>query len=338
MIGWYVHHHGGGHLRRFANVARELRTPVTVLSSLAPPEGSAVDWVQLAEDAHGADLTDVDAGGTLHWVPRHHPGLARRAAQLTAWLDEARPSLIVVDVSVEVSLLARLAGVPVVVVAMPGERTDRAHATAYDLADALIAPWPAHVPTSWPARWSEKTHHVGTISRFDGRPRVVGRRDRRTRRALLLWGAGGEDRTADFAALRESTPDWEWTWAHPGRRLDDEQLWAALCDADVVVTHAGQGAVGDVLAARAPAVVVADSRPFDEQLHTARALAADGVALGLEAWPSPARWPLLLQQARDLEGLRAGTWSNGTGAALAARVVDGLADRHALGAARAGVA
>ena len=111
-------------------------------------------------------VADVTARGTLHWAPLHHPGLLRRHQQVLTWLDEARPRLLVVDVSVEVALLARLCGAPVVVGAMPGERTDRPHTLAYDLAEAILAPWPedAHPDAGWPQRWLDKTWHVGGIS------------------------------------------------------------------------------------------------------------------------------------------------------------------------------
>jgi hypothetical protein len=87
--------------------------------------------------------------------------------------------------------------------------------------------------------------------------------------------------------------------------------------------------VGDVVASGAPAVVVADPRPFDEQLHTVRALAADGVALGLEEWPDPDRWPFLLQQARKLRERNWGGWRTGVGAVGAARAIEALAKREA---------
>jgi hypothetical protein len=323
MIGWYVHHHGRGHLRRFQTVSAELRVPVTVLSSLVPPEGNDRDWLELADDAGpGVDRDDVGAGGTLHWAPRHHCGLAKRTAQLTTWLHDVKPSLVLVDVSVEVSLLTRLAGIPVVLVAMPGDRSDRPHATAYDLADALIAAWPEHVLTTWPRRWVDKTHFVGVMSRFDrvARPHTVP--ERGGNRALLLWGEGGRDRMADFVAMQRATPGWDWRLAQPSLHLGDDALWEALCTADVVVTHAGQGALGDVAAAGTPAVVVADERPFDEQLHTVRALNADRVAVGLEDWPDPERWPALLDQARGLTGEGWRTWSSGWAAVRVARAVE----------------
>lgn len=328
MIGYYVHHQGSGHLHRMQALSAHLEHPVTVLSSLAPPGGFTGDWLQLAGDDDQPGPRDVTAGGTLHWVPRHDPDLARRTAQIVDWLELARPSLVVVDVSVEVALLVRLAGVPVVVAAMPGDRSDRPHRTAYDLADALLASWPADTPTCWPQRWLDKTWHVGAFSRFDARSRPSAR-GAGGRTALLLWGEGGRTRDrARIDRLPASTPGWTWRMAHPGRRLESDELWRALCAADVVVTHAGQNAVAEVAAARAPAVVIADPRPFDEQHQTADALRHAGIAVGLESWPTDDRWPGLLEDALALGGSGWRRWSYGDGARRGALAVDELAARR----------
>lgn len=329
MIGYYVHHHGAGHLRRMQTLAARLEQPVTVLSSLARPPSFPGPWVRLAADDDDSRPRDVTAGGTLHWVPRHDHGLARRSAQVVGWLARARPSLVVVDVSVEVALLVRLAGVPVIVAAMQGDRTDRPHTTAYDLADALLAPWPEHVPSSWPQRWLDKTWHVGAFSRFDELARPAARAAGGRPTALLLWGEGGSGRDeAELRRMRGATPGWHWQLAHPGRRLGQEQVWRALCSADVVVTHGGQNSIAEVAAARAPAVVVADPRPFDEQHHTVRGIRDANIAVGLDAWPSPERWPGLLQDALALGGQGWRRWSYGDGADRAAHAIDRLAAHY----------
>ena len=101
MIGWYVHGHGSGHAQRLASIAPHLRAPVTVLSSLPRPADAPGDWLELADDLPTGADGDVTAGGTLHWAPRHHPGLRERSAAVAAWVEQARPALVVVDVSVE---------------------------------------------------------------------------------------------------------------------------------------------------------------------------------------------------------------------------------------------
>ena len=326
MIGYYAHHQGVGHLTRLQCVATALDEPVWGLSSAPAPEGWSSGWTQLArDDDQDPDVVarhgDPTAHGALHWVPRGAAGLARRSAQITAWVVEHQPRAVVVDVSVEVALLVRLCGVPTVVVAMPGERRDRAHRLAYDTADALLAPWPKGThDTSWPSEWAMKAWFVGGISRFDhlrpSPPPPLAPVDGGT--VLVLWGAGGRTTTAaDLEAARAATPSWTWVERSPGVP-SDTPLWEQLQQADVVVTHAGQNAVAEVAAARRPAVVVAQPRPFDEQGATARQVEAHGIAVGRDAWPPADSWPGLLRLALSRGGAGWARWSTGHGAADAA--------------------
>jgi hypothetical protein len=325
VIGYYAHHQGAGHLTRLRSIARAMDEPVWGLSSAPAPPGWDSGWTQLArdDDPDPAELArdgDPTAHGVLHWVPRGHTGLARRSAQLTAWVVEQRPRALVVDVSVEIALLARLCGVPTVVVALPGHRHDRAHRIAYDSADALLAPWPEGThDLGWPREWTDKAWFVGGISRFDHRtPRPAAPPPLTGGTVLVLWGAGGRTTTAaELAAARAATPSWTWVERAPGSP-SDVPLWEQLEQADVVVTHAGQNAVAEVAAARRPAVVVAQPRPFDEQVATALQVEAREVAVGRTSWPRADTWPGLLQLALSRGGAGWARWSSGHGAADAA--------------------
>ncbi|MCQ0025592.1 glycosyl transferase [Streptomyces somaliensis DSM 40738] len=340
MIGYYVHHQGMGHLHRARCVARRARTRLTGLSSLPRPADWDGEWIRLPSDTSaagaGTDIAAADptAHGRLHWVPRHHAGLRSRMAAVADWIERTAPALLVSDVSVEVAVLARLMGVPVVVCAMRGDRSDAAHGLAYDLADALLAPWPAALPEpDWPQEWRAKTEHTGAFSRHDGRPRPdAGSRPGGSaagRDVLLMLGAGGSEVTAtDLRTSTEATPGWNWTvLGGPGGWTDDP--WPLLCRADVVVTHAGQNAVAECAAARVPTVVVPQSRPHGEQHATARALAAGGLAAVRDRWPEPGDWPGLLDEAVRTGGQRWGLWAPGDGAERAARLLDRLASQEA---------
>ena len=319
MIGWYAHDHGSGHRQRLECIAAQLRTPVTGLSSLARPGDFPGSWVQLPSDHPTGHDSDPTAGGTLHWAPRHHAGLRERMALITEFVARERPALMVVDVSVEVAVLVRSMGVPVVVAAMRGERTDRAHTTAYDLADALLAPWPADRPEPWPAHWLSKTWHVGAISRLDhlqAEP-AAGRH-----RVGVLWGRGGSSVTAaDIDAAAARTPAWTWDAAGLSGAATDP--WRLLQDCDVVVTHGGQNALAEVAAARRPAIVIPQDRPHDEQRANARALG--DLAIVRDTWPAPQDWSRLLEDACQQDVSRWGQWSDGQGAARAATRLDELA-------------
>lgn len=337
MIGFYVHHQGSGHVHRATAIARSLRTPAVGFSSLPMPETWPGRWIRLPDDAAAVDraTADVTAGGTLHWAPRHHPGLAARTGLIGAELASGRVRLLVADVSVEVAVLARLHGVPVVVVAQPGDRTDAPHRLAYDLAETLIAPWPTRPAPDWSRAWQDKTVHVGAVSRFDGRAPV---RVTPGRRVLALWGSGGLDIDTDqLQAAADATPGWSWQVAGPQPPegvgsstvawhgwLDD--VWTALGEADVVVTHAGQNALAEVAAARRPAVVVPQRRPHGEQDATAAALASTGTTVVAPTWPEPAAWARLLDRAAEHGGARWSRWSSGQGAAQAAAVLNRLVE------------
>lgn len=326
MIGYYVHHQGSGHLHRMQAISEHLDHEVVGLSSLPPPPGHRGDWVLLDRDDCAHDPVDVTAHGVLHWAPVRDAGLRRRTAQLLSWIDRAGPEAVVVDVSVEVALAARLAGVPVVVVAMPGERTDRAHRIGYDLADALVAAWPRAVQPRWPAAWLGKTTFVGAISRFDARtPRRRAPRPPGQREVLLLRGTGGDRSPVATEAARAATPGWTWRSAGEDSWMAPDEVWSALCSADVVVTHAGQNALAEVAAARAPAVVVAEPRPFQEQEHTVAALRRLDLGVPLGSWPPESCWPDLLERAAGTDPGRWADWNPGDGASRAARAIASVA-------------
>lgn len=328
MIGYYIHHQGRGHLNRALAIVAELDQPVTGLSSQPRPVGWIGDWVELPRDDASVDPRDVDASARLHWVPLHDPGLRDRMARLSRWIADSRPRVIVVDVSVEVALLARLHGVPVISVALPGVRADEAHRLGYDISTALIAAWPQEAEgmiTGLTSTARRRLHCVGAISRFGSRAdaRHPSPGPEVSRRVLLLGGAGGSSLDAAMIAqARAATPEWHWTvlGGRGGRWVEDP--WSQICSADVVVTHAGQNALADVAAARRPAIVIPEERPHEEQVTTASVLA------GSSRWPALVRqnfpetgWPALLEEAAGLDGDLWERWNDGLGARVAAAVI-----------------
>jgi hypothetical protein len=329
MIGYYIHHQGRGHVNRALAIAAELGQPVTGLSSQPRPDGWAGDWIELARDDDGVDPSDVDARGRLHWVPLRDEGLRDRMAEISRWIAESRPQVIVVDVSVEVAVLARLFGVPVISVALPGVRADEAHGLGYDISTAIIAAWPQDAEgmiSGLSASARRRLHCVGAISRFGSRSseRRPSSGADAPRRLLLLGGAGGSSLdAAAIAEARASTPDWHWTvlGSHGGRWVDDP--WPEICSADVVVTHAGQNALADVAAARRPAIVIPEARPHEEQVTTASVLAGSRRWPALVRWGFPVTgWPALLEEAVGLDGGLWESWNDGTGARMAAAVIE----------------
>ncbi|MCH1868717.1 glycosyltransferase [Nocardioides sp. CFH 31398] len=341
MIGYYVHHHGRGHLHRARVLAVQLASgpepeTVTVLSSLGPADDEALDWVTLPYDVDpqpAPQPRDPTAHGTLHWAPLGHDGLRRRMAAVSAWLEHARPRLVVSDVSQEVALLCRLHGVPVVSVVLPGRRDDDAHLTGLRASSALVGFWPASAHErqlpGLPADVVDRVVPLGGLSRFApaaGRPPVEAAT--RARRVVVLGGRGGDawsPAQVDVlrSALRLDGGGRHVTVLGPGGDWVEDP-WPVLAEADVVVVHGGQNALAEVAAARVPAVVVPAERPFDEQEVTARSLdGGDWPAVMLETLDHP-DWPGLLDHVAGLDGRRWAGWCDGDAARRFAALVTDL--------------
>ncbi|MFI5934203.1 glycosyltransferase [Actinoplanes sp. NPDC051494] len=325
LTGWYIHHHGAGHLTRFRAVRPHLPGEVVVFSSLPEPDvlPPGTRWTHLdpdndrppgAPDPAGSDPT---AGGLLHWAPLGHAGHARRLAVIAGAVAAGPVDRFVIDVSVEVALFVRLLGVATVVVTQPGDRGDEPHRLAYASASRVLAPWPvgAH------ARAAEHRFvEVGGISRFDSRTRDT-EPDPGT--VLVLGGGAAEDDLADrVARASAATPGTHWQLAGGSAATWLEDPWQALQRAEVVVAAAGQNSIADLAAAGARAVVVPQPRPFGEQVATGRVLAARGLAAVEPAWPADAAWPGVLERARSLRP----DWTRWQVTGAARRAADAIAE------------
>jgi hypothetical protein len=329
-IGWYVHHHGAGHLQRFLAV-RPLVPEVVALSSLPRPASvPAHAWIELPLDHVDGEAEDPTAGGALHWAPLRCDGLRRRGALIAEWAGDCAPSALVVDVSAEVVLLARLLGVPPLVVAQRGVRIDPAHRLAYAAAAAVAAPWTEATDLPGCGLPVERTRFVGAISRFDDfAPATAPSRD-----VLLLVGRGGHALdAADVAAAAEATPERRWHVAGPLRvghpRVTDHgadaDVGALLRGCGVVVATAGGNAIAEVAAARRPLVCLPQPRPFEEQRMQAEALRRADLAEVAVEWPRAAAWPALLHRAEQRDPERWALLHDGRGAERLAAVVRSVA-------------
>lgn len=324
MIGYYVHHHGRGHQHRAAAVAAEIDDVVVGLSSLPRPEDWTGPWIELDRDDEGPSPVDASAHGRLHWVPERDPGLAARMAEISAWIVDVDPDLMIVDVSVEVAALARLHGVPVVTTVLPGDRRDAPHDLVHGIARRIVAAWPEDVAGMVLGLDDhvDRVTRIGGTSRFDGRTTAAATPSDE-RRVLVLAGAGDAEGDAwDLTDAQSQAPGWTWDVLGPGAGWVEDP-WEALCRADVVVTHAGQNAIAEIAAARRPAIVVPRPRPFGEQDSMAAALAADG-RFPVTVFPSglpTTGWGALLERTALLDGTAWAAWNDGHGARRFAEVV-----------------
>jgi predicted glycosyltransferase len=347
-IGYYVHHHGHGHYRRAEAIAKRLRSPVTLIGSDLPASLPApLQRLDLPGDT--APGMQVESFATLHYAPLAVDGLRARMTLLAQWLHAHWPCLLVVDVSVEVALLARLLGVPTVYVRQHGQRDDAAHLQAYASASALLAPWPALLETldsdagragptaSAIGEVISRTRYSGWLSRYpQGRngPSETGR-------VLVIIGQGGTAMGAEqLVGLANACPALRirvmglrpgTLTALPGNLEDLGHVgepYEELCRAEIVIGSAGDGVVAEVASLGCHFIAITEERPFAEQLQQARRLDALGLAIGLPAWPDAWQWPELIARARRLDPQRWARGAMGDTAANAARIIEAVAARQ----------
>ncbi|EAP98138.1 hypothetical protein JNB_14278 [Janibacter sp. HTCC2649] len=348
-VGWYVHHHGAGHRTRAAVVGAELvnrGADVTLLGSDLDRQGAhdrSLHTVLLAMDAplaEGATESDCDVTvrGTMHWAPLWHNGFQERMTTIARWIQVEEPDVFVVDVSCEVAVLVRLLGVPVVIVAQPGDRRDGAHSAALDAASAVLAPWPSWATDQlWrrpeTASADPRIHSVVAVGGISGRadhgPAPDGdlsspASGRERPRGLMLTGSEGFDDPDLPAVIARAVPEVDWTVAGAGVWVPD--VHKELADSAIVVTHAGQNAIADVAGSRTPAVVVPQRRPFDEQAHMGNLLGSSGMAhvVGADDLEG-ADWRELVHQARAAGGQGWEKWGCHGASARAASLIEVVA-------------
>lgn len=347
-VALYVHHQGRGHTTRARALVDALALPTTVLTSVddpAPDLYGDAHVVHLArDDGDGHDPVGVPLPPQLHYAPIDVPGLRERTATITRVLADVDPAVMVVDVSSEVAQLARLMGVPTVVVRQHGARWDRAHRAAYDGAMGLLAPFgPELEEPDVPPAVRRRTVYVGGLGRRSG---SAPRRREQVRRRLgwsadervvvLLRGRGGHGPTADqVAAAAEATPDHRWLVVGDDRGVPagvDATGWVDdpmphLVAADVVVGAAGHNTVMEVATAARPFVCVPEPRPYDEQVRKASRLRDLDVAEVCSSWPASRAWPNVLERAQARGGERVARLVDAGAARRAARWLTELVDR-----------
>ncbi|MFM9921309.1 glycosyltransferase [Lacisediminihabitans sp. H27-G8] len=324
MIGYYVHHRGSGHLHRALAVASEMDAAVTILSSLPRPASWTGGWVQLPLDTD-ADPVDVTAGGALHWVPLDSAGLSDRMSAISHWLAEYRPTTVVVDVSVEVSALVRLHGIRVVTYAQPGDRRDAAHNFGYQMASAIIAPWPTEFRPSEVAQTvAQNLVHVGSISRFRVSP-TLQRPDPGLLRIAVMNGSGGRGQSALETVVAEAqaaVPGAVWVWLI-GKSSD--QIEHELRSVSLVFAHCGQNAVAEIAACRTPAILVPEDRPHEEQHQFASAISTSDFPAVVCNPGEGVDWASIISHAHSLDGQRWSHFVDGRAAERAAAVISRVA-------------
>ena len=343
-IGWYVHHQGAGHLQRARAVAAHLKRPCTIIGTLADFDTTGLDVLDLPDDrplGEGAGFGGIDGEAerpeAFHYAPLRHPGLRSRMARIAAWVERTDPALIVVDVSVEVALFARLLSVPTVVVRLAGERTDQPHLEAFRSASRVLAPFPAELESPGTPDWVRaKTFHAGFLG--GGRPTETAE----GRDIVVVFGKGGEGGDlSSLAAAARAVPERAWhvlgPFAGEGDIPPNLHLHGWVADVGAFVAKAALlvGGGGDGLVALAAAqgkrfLCLPEARAYGEQTEKAEALRQLGAALVRPSWPSAGEWPGLVRDALALDPAIIAGLHDPAGLARCAAFLDALAEEGGL--------
>jgi len=339
-IGYYVHHHGNGHRQRALAIANTAQAPITLLGTGLAGRTGSVPAVDLPDDRLDLAVFDGRDHGerpsSLHYAPIDHEGVRQRVAMISDWIARTRPGLLVIDVSVEVAMLARLASVPTVYVRLSGRRLARPHCDAFRGATALLGPFHADLDAKrTPNLIRRKTFYA---------PQIVSAVDGVEIESNVVLGVVGRGGTpsegAIWAEAARAVPDRQWRVIGqstvPADMPPNLELRGWVDDADamiaragIVVGAAGDGLVSAVLAHRRPFVCMPESRPFDEQVAKAERLAALGAAVVLSRWPAPEEWPDVLARVHMLDPAVAQKLTQGGGPARVARWLETLSDETA---------
>lgn len=336
-IGWYVHHQGAGHLQRARAVAAALPRPCTIIGSLAGFDTTGLDILDLPDDRPLGGTFDgrdgeADRPEALHYAPLNHPGIRTRMARIAEWVARTDPALLVVDVSVEVALFARLLSVPTLVVRLAGTRTDPPHGEAFRSASRLLAPFPEGLDGAGVPDWIRaKTVYAG----FLGGP--AQNTTEASRDIVVVFGQGGAGGTrADLAAAARSVPNRSWHVLGPvtgtGPIPDNLHLHGWVPDVAAHVARAallvGGGGDGVVALAAAQAkrfLCLPEARAYGEQTEKAAALARLGAAVVHEGWPAASAWPELVRAGLTLDPAVIGGLHSPSAVADCAAAIDALA-------------
>jgi len=287
---FYIHHHGSGHLMRALAIATKINGAITFLgsdlhsySSLIPTHIACIHLpadIPTKEDQFYSSGSDAPA---LHYAPLNVAGLRDRAAILSRFFATNYPLLLVVDVSVEIALFARLCGVPTVIVRQHGLRNDTAHLNAYQSALLLIAPYSRNLQSGAPEWVDEKTVFAGGFSRFPLSEEL--NEETFSTEVAVMAGRGGTSLDITFVHfLALACPDFRFHVlgiADDGLQVPENVILygpiddpsQVLKECAIIIGNAGHNTVMEAASLQKRFICVPENRPFSEQEHKASSLA-----------------------------------------------------------------
>ncbi|MET3809713.1 glycosyltransferase [Arthrobacter sp. UYEF3] len=314
-VSYYAHHFGTGHLRHAQKVAASELFDLQVTSTGPRKDtllNGTLEYVELSPDVgSAAPPAKVSSDSYLHFAPTGDL-IQQRFAELNRAWKEFNPDVVMVDVSVEVALFARLSGYPVAFRRMPGNRRDQAHQMAYSLADALFAYFPSDLEDPRHMEiFGHKSHYLSVAQPSENSSSADPTKlnPAQKSRVVVQTSLASSIRLYHVACAAAKSPEWDWEVVG-AVEADGTPLPANLIlhgvlsdpipimhSADLIISSAGHNAVVAAASCHRPVLLVPEDRPFEEQHTFARNLNTSANIKMLDTWESPVNWSEVLEQA-----------------------------------------
>lgn len=298
MIGYYAHSHGSGHCN-YANIfAKIFGKSLTVFTDRGHAFDSGTEVVMLEnEDPDGSeyDRDTFPEPRALHYAPVNITKITRRNRVILENVLSRNISLMIIDVSVEIAMLARVSSIPYAYVRLMGDRDDIAHLNAFEGASFLLAYFPREMESSKTPLWIvDKTVYLGFLSKYMFGEITTERPEefKTIENPVLLYLTGfGGSRSLDFGNLLNSYDIFAIGPQHTGEKKSGAvQLGVVdstrrfLEHADIIVAACGSNTTSEILSLGKRFVAVAEKRQYREQELMAENLDRLGWAIDLSKY------------------------------------------------------
>ena len=337
---YYVHHQGAGHIQRAKSLVPALEEQFAVVFVVASPDMQVRlqhEFGHLPCECLPSKWTDATPSGertfdsAFEGVPCTRAA-TQRALTFVNLLSAYEASLFISDVSAELTILARGAGVPVVMQRHSGNtEQDPTQTFAYECADALYAPYPKHIEDPQFA-YVDKTRFLGFFSELSANRQDV------VRRGITLVTSSGEGVDALLPVLEQlQLPIWVVGCDGCDGPITSRVTFLGHVDdisvhlpTDIVVCSGGNNLLSELLLLGKKLIIVPQPRPYDEQDYKSMQLAEHNYAvhMPLPQISQPAQWQQALQQASTIDTSRVSALANPHAAEQFAALIKDLLCLH----------
>jgi len=295
-VGYYVHHHGTGHMQRALRIIPYITYPVVLFSSAPQPDNLPDNCTFVALPDDKVDGFDQPAESAFMYTPFAEPILDRYALILDA-VRRHNITCMYVDVSMEVALFAKLLGLKVGHNVMQGNRQDERHDLLYRSLDFYLSDSTPELDETSQRHGPANVKFVGGISRYKVQPpckvNVVEK---------VVISISPLSKQFDLTKLRGTAALYpEITWdviggdevrtenniVFHGRVADPYDLYNA---ADIVVGAGGHNTIMEQASLGNHFFCFPEDRPYEEQTIAAAALRNNILAVVYPEWPEPDDW------------------------------------------------